>query len=154
MLLDRPFPVTKPDVLCWWNCWVMASLCCVMMGCVVVNRSCEKNKKKNLFFAIEKNVRFHETHFACSRVSRESAKKRRQRDEIHPSHNNQSNWICVFAVVMKRAWLCPPGEVSKIRIFYDSVEHIKMMMIANNIWIIIRRPKAQSFRNRKKSSSI
>lgn len=46
MLLERPFPVTNPEVLCCWNCCATASLCCVMIGWVVVNRNCEKIKRE------------------------------------------------------------------------------------------------------------
>ena len=63
MLLDLPLPVTKPEVLCWWNCWVTASLCWVMIGCVaVVNRNCvqsERNRKFPLIFLM--SIYFH--HF-------------------------------------------------------------------------------------------
>lgn len=49
MLLERPLPVTNPDVLCGWNCWPTASLCCVIIGWVVVNRNWKKTKKINCF---------------------------------------------------------------------------------------------------------
>lgn len=61
MLLDLPLPVTKPEVLCWWNCWVTASLCWVMIGCVaVVKRNCvqsKKNKKISLIYLM--SIYFH-----------------------------------------------------------------------------------------------
>lgn len=97
MELERPLPVTKPDVLCCWNCGVTASLCWVMKGCVVVNRTWNNNDEvgeswvnKSLWIA---RLRWYSLHYRCVAV-RSSSARTRATWEFAGAYCESPRWTC------------------------------------------------------------